>query len=104
MIKCSALLTVLYLLREYVAKLSDQRNNKHPKILRRGAEIKLDDINLPGVLNGDSSAVMVEDCHITFYTRFDPCICNNDCIAPRIQPVTCYTNSSHHGIYSKIDT
>ena len=30
----------------------------------RGAEIKLDNINLLEILNGDSFAVMVEDCHI----------------------------------------
>ena len=65
MIKCSALLAVPYLLREDVAKLFDQRNNKQPTILCRGVEIKLDDINLLEVLNGDSFAVMVEDCHIT---------------------------------------
>ena len=64
MIKCSALLAVPYLLREDVAKLFDQRNNKQPTILCRGVEIKLDDINLLEVLNGDSFAVMVEDCHI----------------------------------------
>ena len=88
---CSLLLAVPYLLREDVAKLFDQRNNKQPTILYRGAEIQLDDINLLEVLNCDSMH------------RFYPCILN-DCIALRIQPVTCCTNSSHHGVYSKIDT
>ena len=92
MIKCSALLAVPYLLREDVAKLFDQRNNKQPTILCRGAEIKLDDINLLEVLNCDSMH------------RFYPRILNNDCIALRIQPAICCTNSSHYGVYSKIDT
>ena len=69
MIKCSALLAVPYLLREDVAKLFDQRNNKQPTILCRGAEIKLD-INLLKVVKGDSFAVVVEDCHIAFTRDF----------------------------------
>ena len=64
MIKCSALLAVLYLLREDVAKIFNQFNNKQPTVLCRGAKIKLDDSNLLEVLNGDSFAVIVEDCHI----------------------------------------
>ena len=64
MIKCLALLAVPYLLTEDVAKLFDQGNNKQLTILCRGAEIQLDDVNLLEVLNGDSFAVMVEDCHI----------------------------------------
>ena len=64
MIKCSTLLAVPYLLRGNVAKLFDQRNNKQLTILCRGAEMKLDNINLLEVLNGDSFGVMVEDCHI----------------------------------------
>ena len=58
------MLAVPYLLREDVAKLFDQRNHKQPTILCRRAEIKLDDINLLEVLNGDFFAVVVEDCHI----------------------------------------
>ena len=66
MINCSALLAVLYHLREDVAKLFDQHNNKHQKILCTGADINLDDVNLLKALTGDSFAVMVEDCHIPF--------------------------------------
>ena len=66
MIKRSAFLAVLYLLIEDFPKIFDQRNNKQPTILCRGAEIKFDDINLLEVLTGDSFAIMVEDCHIAF--------------------------------------
>ena len=52
--------------RRCFVKLFDQRSNKQPTILYRGAEIKLDDINLLEVLNGDSFTVVVEDCHIAF--------------------------------------
>ena len=56
--------------RRCFVKLFDQRSNKQPTILYRGAEIKLDDINLLEVLNGDSFTVVVEDCHIAFTPDF----------------------------------
>ena len=56
--------------RRCFVKLFDQRSNKQPTILYRGAEIKLNDINLLEVLNGDSFTVVVEDCHIAFTPDF----------------------------------
>ena len=65
LIKHSALFAVPYVLRD-VANIFDQSNIKQPTILCRGTEIKLDDINIIEVFNGNSFAVMVEDCHIAF--------------------------------------
>ena len=56
--------------RKCFVKLFDQRSNKQPTILYRGAEIKLDNINLHEVLNDDSFAVVVEDCHIALTPDF----------------------------------
>ena len=70
MINCSALLAVPYLLRRDTAKLFDQRNNKQPTILCREAEIKLDDVNLLDVLNGDALVAILKDCRIAFTPDF----------------------------------